>query len=77
MYLSEPAARKEYLEYDAGLLYRGSHSRPRPCPWSYGQYEPDVLECSLSVVGRAICNRLSDRADPVLVVRAVSAMVSR
>ncbi|KAF0303147.1 Annulin [Amphibalanus amphitrite] len=76
VYLPEPAERREYVESDAGLLYRGSHSRPRPCPWSYGQYEADVLDCSLAVVGRAICNRLADRADPVLVVRAVSAMVN-
>ncbi|XP_037075868.1 annulin-like isoform X2 [Pollicipes pollicipes] len=76
VFLSDESARAEYVLNDAGLLYRGSHSRLRPTPWNYGQYEPSVLDCCLHVVGKAICSRLSDRADPVAVTRAISAMVN-
>lgn len=54
--------KKEYVLADSGLIWRGSHTRMRPCAWNFAQFEKDILECSiwllsnvgkLSIAGRA------------------------
>ena len=85
MHLSEEAQRAEYVVSDSGLLFDGTYHQPRHFAWLYGQYESDVLEVALLLISRSISSPsgtvvfdgLYQRANPVLVVRAISAMVSR
>lgn len=59
---------------DSTLIYRGSYNRIKPSIWELGQFERNVLECSLlllSTVGRIAP---AFRGDPVRVSRALSAI---
>lgn len=42
--------REEYVLNDGGLLYRGVYNRIKPVPWSYSQFEKDILECTFFVI---------------------------
>ncbi len=78
--MEDDAKRKEYVMADSGLIWRGSHNRMRPCPWNFGQFEKDILECcvyllsgvgKLTVAGRAgLCsNSFFVTSQTVLVVK--------
>ncbi|MCL4137814.1 UNVERIFIED_CONTAM: hypothetical protein GTU68_050949, partial [Idotea baltica] len=76
VYLDDEDERQEYVLSSSGLIWRGTHSRLRPCPWQFGQFEKDVLECVLYVLNH-LCQLLpAHRADPIRVVRAISAGVN-
>lgn len=38
------------MENDGGLLFRGVYNRIKPVPWSYAQYDKDVLDCAFFVI---------------------------
>lgn len=55
--IPDPEALREYVLADTTLIWRGSYNRLRPSVWKLGQYEKDVLDCSLllmSKIGKVI-----------------------
>lgn len=75
VYLEEEELRRECVLEDTGLIWRGSHTRLRPTPWNYSQFEKDVLDCALYVLHGPGHLSSTARADPVKCVRAISAAV--
>lgn len=76
MYLRNEDWREETVLNDAGLIYRGTSKRIRPCIWRYDQFEENVLDCALyliHVVGKV---KGSERSDPVPSSRAMAASVN-
>ena len=73
--MPDPAARQEYLLEDTGKIYAGSHSAVRGRPWSFGQFEDIVLPAVCHLLEGARSLRPAERASPVKVARAISAMV--
>ncbi|XP_075882707.1 protein-glutamine gamma-glutamyltransferase 5-like isoform X2 [Nelusetta ayraudi] len=82
VYLPAEEQREEYVRSDYGLVYMGSNLNPSGRPWSFGQYEPGVLEACLKLL-QVSPQHLSDvnqdyilRADPVYLCRVICAMVN-
>ncbi|KAI3357171.1 hypothetical protein L3Q82_015628 [Scortum barcoo] len=73
---------EEYVKSDYGLMYMGTHLNIIRRPWSFGQYEPGVLEACLTLLQvspQHLNNKRKDyilRADPVYLSRVVCAMVN-
>lgn len=76
VYLEKEAERQEYVLSDFGLIWRGTAKRLRPCPWNFGQYEKDVLECVLWVLTNVCKITAAHRKDPVMVSRVLSAGIN-
>ncbi|XP_054711859.1 annulin-like [Uloborus diversus] len=76
VYMSESEHRKEYVLNEGGLIWRGTNNRLRPTVWNYGQFEKDVLECCCYLLGHISKLSIVSRADPVKVVRHISAVVN-
>uniref|UniRef100_A0A8C5EC85 protein-glutamine gamma-glutamyltransferase n=1 Tax=Gouania willdenowi TaxID=441366 RepID=A0A8C5EC85_GOUWI len=73
---------QEYVKSDYGLIYMGTHLNVCKRPWSFGQYEPGVLEACLQLL-QVSPQHLSDkhldyvlRSDPVYISRVICAMVN-
>ncbi|XP_061590885.1 protein-glutamine gamma-glutamyltransferase 5-like [Cololabis saira] len=73
---------QEYVRNDYGMLFTGSHTNVAKRPWSFGQYEPGVLEACLKLLDVSP-EHLSDadkdytsRGDPVYLSRVACAMVN-
>lgn len=64
------------MQTDTTLIWRGSYNRLRPTVWKLGQFEENVLDCSLLLL--ATIGKVSPafRGDPVKVARALSAAVN-
>ncbi|KAG8002897.1 Protein-glutamine gamma-glutamyltransferase 2 [Nibea albiflora] len=82
VYMSQTSKLEEYIKSDYGLLYMGSHLNVSTRPWSFGQYEPGVLEACLQLL-QVSPQHLSDintdyirRVDPVYISRVICAMVN-
>ncbi|XP_071767269.2 protein-glutamine gamma-glutamyltransferase 2-like [Centroberyx gerrardi] len=73
---------QEYVKSDLGLVYMGTHLNICKRPWSFGQYEPGVLEACLKLLQvspQHLRDKQKDyvrRADPVYLSRVVCAMVN-
>ncbi|XP_046675625.1 annulin-like isoform X2 [Homalodisca vitripennis] len=76
VYMKEEERRREFVEMDTGLIWRGSYNRMRPCIWNYAQFEKDVLDCSLFLVTKTGRVPLPSCSDPVKITRALSAAVN-
>lgn len=76
VYMSDSEHRKEYVLNDGGLIWRGTNNSLRPTVWNYGQFEENVLECSCYLLGQVAKLSAIARADPVKVVRHISAVVN-
>ncbi|XP_041858874.1 protein-glutamine gamma-glutamyltransferase 5-like isoform X2 [Melanotaenia boesemani] len=74
---------EEYIKSDYGLVYMGTYANISKRPWSFGQYEPGVLEACLTLLQMSpqhINNSHKDymlRADPVYLSRVICAMVNQ
>ncbi|XP_061908612.1 protein-glutamine gamma-glutamyltransferase 5-like isoform X2 [Entelurus aequoreus] len=72
----------EYIKRDNGMVYMGTDVNVVPRPWSFGQYEPGVLEACLQLLQvspQHLSNKHKDyvhRADPVYLSRVMCAMVN-
>ncbi|XP_029911867.1 protein-glutamine gamma-glutamyltransferase 5-like [Myripristis murdjan] len=73
---------QEYVKSDFGLVYTGTHVNISKRPWSFGQYEPGVLEACLKLL-QVSPQHLKDkhrdyvrRADPIYLSRVICAMVN-
>ncbi|GBM39647.1 Annulin [Araneus ventricosus] len=76
VYMEDEEKREEYVLADTGLVWRGSHNCLRPCVWSYAQFEENILECCLYMLTNVGHLRIVDRADPISVVRHISAALN-
>lgn len=68
--------REEYVLTDSTLIWRGSYNRMKPSIWEIGQFERNVLECSLLLLSSLGKIAPAFRGDPVRVSRALSALVN-
>ncbi|XP_056462367.1 transglutaminase 5, like [Gadus chalcogrammus] len=82
VFLSFEDQREEYIQNDSGLLYMGTPLSVAARPWSFDQFEPDILEACLSLLQvspQHLTNPVKDyksRADPIYISRVVSAMIN-
>uniref|UniRef100_A0A3B4AAX4 Transglutaminase-like domain-containing protein n=1 Tax=Periophthalmus magnuspinnatus TaxID=409849 RepID=A0A3B4AAX4_9GOBI len=66
---------EEYVMNDSGVIWIGSLNSEYPRPWNYGQFEQGVLEACIYIMDKSQLP-ISDRGDPVKVVRMASAMIN-
>ncbi|XP_058120396.1 annulin-like [Anopheles ziemanni] len=72
VYLKDEAARQEYVLKDNTMVWKQTPASSGMTSWNLGQYEQDILDCSLFVI--AVPGRVpaTYRGNPVRVVRALS-----
>uniref|UniRef100_A0A8K9V2D2 protein-glutamine gamma-glutamyltransferase n=1 Tax=Oncorhynchus mykiss TaxID=8022 RepID=A0A8K9V2D2_ONCMY len=82
VYMEEERDRQEYVLSQAGLIYKGTTKRIKASPWTFGQFEPGMLDICLKLLDEnpkyssdadADC---SGRRNPVYVTRVISAMIN-
>ncbi|XP_022524305.2 protein-glutamine gamma-glutamyltransferase 2 [Astyanax mexicanus] len=82
VYLVNEAERQEYVLSQDGLIYRGKPKRITVLPWTFGQFEPDMLDICLKILDKSLqhlqdpAQDCSDRRSPVYVSRVISAMIN-
>ncbi|KAI4879151.1 hypothetical protein NFI96_021248, partial [Prochilodus magdalenae] len=82
VYLANEAERQEYVLSQDGLIYRGKPKRITALPWTFGQFEPDMLDVCLMVLDKSLqhlqdpAQDCSERRSPVYVTRVLSAMIN-
>eukprot|EP00092_Neocalanus_flemingeri_P003560 GFUD01003818.1.p1 GENE.GFUD01003818.1~~GFUD01003818.1.p1 ORF type:complete len:762 (+),score=203.77 GFUD01003818.1:286-2286(+) len=74
-YLPNQAERQEYLMEDVGKIYAGTSDALKGRPWVFGQFESTILPAACHVLESARI-RAGERANPIQVARAISAMVN-
>jgi len=74
-FMSNEAERDEYLMEDFGKIYAGTFGALKGRPWSFGQFECTILPAACHILDSSRL-RPGERASPVQVARAVSAMVN-
>lgn len=70
------ADREEYILADTTLIWRGSYNRLRPSVWKLGQFDRNILECSLILLSKVGKVPPAYRGDPVKLARALSSAVN-
>ena len=68
--------RDEYVMNESGRIWQGSTKRTEAMAWNFGQFEDVCLEAALYLLDKAGLQQ-GARSNPALVVRAISAMVSK
>uniref|UniRef100_A0A672ZN31 Protein-glutamine gamma-glutamyltransferase 2 n=1 Tax=Sphaeramia orbicularis TaxID=375764 RepID=A0A672ZN31_9TELE len=73
--------RGEYVLKDYGLIYRGSPTQIKGLPWNFAQYEPEVLDICLKILGEKPRFALDtdqdySKGDPIYVARLLSAVIN-
>ncbi|XP_075951458.1 protein-glutamine gamma-glutamyltransferase 5-like [Anarhichas minor] len=82
VYIPLDAQIQEYIKSDYGVVYMGTPHQNNSRPWSFGQYEPGVLEACLMLLEVSPQHRRDEnkdyirRADPVYLSRVICAMVN-
>ncbi|XP_054720896.1 annulin-like [Uloborus diversus] len=72
VFLNDELLRQEYVMKDEGVLFIGTTEQIDKLPWTFGQFNPGILECCwLALTVGDI--RSHERNDPVKVVRLLSA----
>ncbi|NWH48341.1 TGM4 glutamyltransferase, partial [Fregata magnificens] len=75
VFLADEAQRKEYVLNDTGYIYVGSAYNIFGRPWNFGQFEEFILDACMYLLDKSKL-KMSSRSDPVLVSRAMSALVN-
>ncbi|OXB83256.1 UNVERIFIED_CONTAM: hypothetical protein H355_002008 [Colinus virginianus] len=75
VFLSNEAERKEYVLNDTGYIYVGSVYSIHSKPWNFGQFEEHILDTCMYLLDKSKL-KMSSRRDPVVVSRAMSALVN-
>uniref|UniRef100_A0A3B4UN21 Protein-glutamine gamma-glutamyltransferase 2-like n=1 Tax=Seriola dumerili TaxID=41447 RepID=A0A3B4UN21_SERDU len=82
VYMQDNDEIQEYIKSDYGVIFMGTNLNICQRPWSFGQYEPGVLEACLKLLQispQHLHDKFSDythRGDPVYISRVVCAMVN-
>lgn len=76
VYMDNENKINEYVLNDSGLIWRGSHSRLRPSPWNFAQFEENILECAIYMLNYVGNLRKSHHRDPVMICRHLSTVVN-
>uniref|UniRef100_A0A8C9L9J1 Protein-glutamine gamma-glutamyltransferase 4 n=1 Tax=Pavo cristatus TaxID=9049 RepID=A0A8C9L9J1_PAVCR len=75
VFLSNEAERKEYVLNDTGYIYVGNAFNIHSKPWNFGQFEESILDACMYLLDKSKL-KMSSRRDPVVVSRAMSALVN-
>ncbi|NWX08224.1 TGM4 glutamyltransferase, partial [Caloenas nicobarica] len=75
VFMADEARRNEYVLNDTGYIYVGSAYNIYNKPWNFGQFEEYILDACMYLMDKSGL-KLSSRRDPVLVSRAMSALVN-
>ncbi|OPJ80298.1 protein-glutamine gamma-glutamyltransferase 4 [Patagioenas fasciata monilis] len=75
VYMADEAQRNEYVLNDTGYIYVGSAYNIYNRPWNFGQFEEYVLDACMYLMDKSGL-KPGSRRDPVLVSRAMSALVN-
>ncbi|XP_005510703.2 protein-glutamine gamma-glutamyltransferase 4 [Columba livia] len=75
VFMADEAQRNEYVLNDTGYIYVGSAYNIYNRPWNFGQFEEYVLDACMYLMDKSGL-RPGSRRDPVLVSRAMSALVN-
>uniref|UniRef100_A0A2K6U7L3 Protein-glutamine gamma-glutamyltransferase 4 n=1 Tax=Saimiri boliviensis boliviensis TaxID=39432 RepID=A0A2K6U7L3_SAIBB len=75
VFLPDEEERKEYILNDTGGHYVGVAGSIKYRPWNFGQFEKNILDCCISLLSETSL-KPTDRRDPVLVCRAMCALMS-
>ncbi|NXC72079.1 TGM4 glutamyltransferase, partial [Anhinga anhinga] len=75
VFLDNEAQRNEYVLNDTGYIYVGSANSIYNKPWNFGQFEEFILDACMYLLDKSNL-KMSTRRDPVLVSRAMSALVN-
>nr|XP_006116476.1 protein-glutamine gamma-glutamyltransferase 4 [Pelodiscus sinensis] len=75
VFMRNDAERSEYVLSDTGYIYVGSEQNIFGRPWNFGQFEEDVLDCCMYLLEKSKLKQ-KVRKDPVIVSRAMSALVN-
>ncbi|XP_069067613.1 protein-glutamine gamma-glutamyltransferase 4 [Pleurodeles waltl] len=75
VFMPDNAERNEYVLCDTGYIYVGSQHSINGRPWNFGQFEENILDSCMYLLDKSglKCNV---RKDPVVVSRAMSALVN-
>ncbi|XP_041946332.1 transglutaminase 5, like [Alosa sapidissima] len=82
VYMPLKSHREEYVQNDFGLLYMGTPSNNVARPWSFDQYEADILQICMKLLDVSPQHQKDwkadylSRGDPVYIGRVVSAMIN-
>ncbi|XP_051955704.1 protein-glutamine gamma-glutamyltransferase 2-like [Xyrauchen texanus] len=82
VYLASEAEREEYVLSQDGLIYRGIPKHITELPWTFGQFEPGILDICLKILDenpKYISDAAldcSERRNPIYVTRVLSAMIN-
>ena len=74
-FMPNEAERQEYIQDDFGKIYAGTFGAEKGRPWSFGQFESTILPAACHILDSSRL-RPGQRANPVQVARAISAMVN-
>nr|XP_033789683.1 protein-glutamine gamma-glutamyltransferase 4 [Geotrypetes seraphini] len=75
VFMPDESEKQEYVLNDTGYIYVGSENHISGRPWNYGQFEENVLDSCMFLLDKKKL-KASARRDPVVVSRAMSAMVN-
>uniref|UniRef100_A0A182J8Q9 protein-glutamine gamma-glutamyltransferase n=1 Tax=Anopheles atroparvus TaxID=41427 RepID=A0A182J8Q9_ANOAO len=76
VYLDDEAQRREYVLEDITMIWKGNERSFSPRKWKLGQYEENVLECSLWLLGAVARLPATFRGNQIKVCRALSGVVN-
>ncbi|XP_062401583.1 transglutaminase 5, like isoform X2 [Sardina pilchardus] len=82
VYLPLDSQREEYVQNDFGLLYMGTPGKVIARPWSFDQYEANILQICMKLLEVSPQHQKDwksdylSRGDPVYISRVVTAMIN-
>lgn len=76
VYLSDESKCREYVLEDTTLIFKGSQNEISSILWKLGQFDADILQCSLYLITKIGKINASSRGNVINVARVLSAVVN-